>query len=32
MFRENAQGDFSDVELANTLAAQEELNKIYKDN
>lgn len=31
IFRENAQGDFSDVELANTLAAQEELNKIYKD-
>lgn len=31
MFRENAQGDFSDVELANTLAAQEKLNKIYKD-
>lgn len=31
IFRENAQGDFSDVELANTLAAQEKLNKIYKD-
>ena len=31
IFRENVQEDFSDVELANTLAAQEELNKIYKD-
>lgn len=31
LFRENVQGDFSDAELAKTLAAQEELNKIYED-